>query len=648
MSAKDRETADAVFGREVITRGLVSPGVVLDALEEVSAERGLLETLVRQGALTKDTAESVRRTLRTAKASKSAKSQAPTEERRIPTLKLDESCWRSATPEPLFLAASNVLPPPSKKPRKLAKKPTLPPCLGSKLGPWLLEELIGRGGMGLVFKARHVEKGKLAAVKVVNDPTRSNRSQRFEREVATVRSLRHPNIVRLLDADLEGPQPWFAMELVEGTTLRAIIRSGKPGLLRREVEILRDVARGIDHAHRKGVLHRDLKPSNVLVASSGKVKITDFGLAKVEDGRQVTHPSTPIGTPAYMSPEQAFGGKVGRRADVFSLGVMLYEAAEGELPWADGRLARLYLGELTNLPPTKHADPMLAEIIQRATKIDASQRQATAGELARDLDAWLEAHPPERLFKLKRTLQGVSAALAALVFAVGVGHVLTSSDPEPEVRQVAVAAATAAPAPVKVATPAPARVAAVAQAPVAAPAPAPAAVAAQPLAPVAAPAPAPVAAPAPAPVAEPAPVAPVVVMLPKPRNEEADRAARDKAFMRELASTINAQEKTLSISCATTDFDAPPPRPGDHAGAELARALAGRSALGRAVSSLPGVESFDDKTLTCQVKGKGTIPITQLPARDLAAALADADTRSCVSAYLRGRGLVSFGYAVER
>jgi serine/threonine-protein kinase len=273
----------------------------------------------------------------------------------------------------------------------------------------VLEE-IGHGGMATVYRARDRRLGREVAVKIIHRHLRENRevAQRFESEARAVAKLKHPNIVEVYDvSDAGESERYLVVELVRGTTLRRLL--GEHGQLPPEVaaSLGVEIAEALEHAHQLGVVHRDVKPENVLVADPSTnpappdrdpvdVKITDFGIAKLLDAQGVTSTGQVLGSPAHMAPEQIEGGDVTARADVFGLGVMLYEAMVGRLPF-DGKnpaqvLRRVLDGQFT---PADRARPTVgaaySAALSRALAHAASDRYASAAELAQALRAELAA-----------------------------------------------------------------------------------------------------------------------------------------------------------------------------------------------------------------------------------------------------------------
>ncbi|MCO5167643.1 MAG: bifunctional serine/threonine-protein kinase/formylglycine-generating enzyme family protein [Planctomycetes bacterium] len=266
------------------------------------------------------------------------------------------------------------------------------PALEALRGRFEVESLLGQGAMGAVYRARDRATGRLVALKVVLDPEPDpRRLERFRREGEITASLAHPGIVRVHSAGEAGGHPFLAYELIEGgRTLQDVL----PGLdVRGRVALVRDAARALGHAHRAGVLHRDVKPENVLVDQDGHVRVADFGLAAAQGLDRMTRTGASVGTPAYMSPEQLGGRRedVGPQTDVWALGVVLYEALTGKLPFEGQNVlelgAQIMQREVT--PPRRLArevDPDLEAVCLHALQKRPGDRYVDAEELARDLD----------------------------------------------------------------------------------------------------------------------------------------------------------------------------------------------------------------------------------------------------------------------
>lgn len=270
--------------------------------------------------------------------------------------------------------------------------------LPSRLGDYLLLEELGRGGMGVVFRAQQASLGREVAVKMIlrGELARHNERERFQAEAQAAARLDHPGIVPVYEVgEIEG-RPYFSMKFIRGTTLAQRLAEG-PIPSREAARLLVQVAKAIHFAHEKGVLHRDLKPSNILIDEKGDPHVTDFGLAKqISDEPSLTRTGAILGTPAYMAPEQAAGnrGQVGPQSDVYSLGVVLYHMLTGRPPFQGASPVETVLMVLEQdpVPPrmlNPHADADLEMICLRCLQKPTDLRYNTAAALARDLDAFL-------------------------------------------------------------------------------------------------------------------------------------------------------------------------------------------------------------------------------------------------------------------
>lgn len=220
-----------------------------------------------------------------------------------------------------------------------------------KLGPYVLQNVVGRGGMGTVYKAKHDETGETCAVKALA-PTYAHDEHfraRFESEIQALLKLDHENIVRLISYGQNEGNLFFAMELVDGQSLFQMQRKGHRFDWREILEIAKDVGSGLKHAHDRGVIHRDLKPGNLLRAKSGATKITDFGIAKNFGTSQNTGDNV-LGTMDFMSPEQAKGQPVTIRSDIYSLGTVMFTLLSGKPPFKANSVEES-LRNLTKVPP---------------------------------------------------------------------------------------------------------------------------------------------------------------------------------------------------------------------------------------------------------------------------------------------------------
>jgi serine/threonine protein kinase/Flp pilus assembly protein TadD len=277
--------------------------------------------------------------------------------------------------------------------------------IGRSLGHYRITAAIGAGGMGEVYRATDTKLGRDVAIKmlpaaVAQDP---ERLARFEREARSLASLNHPNIVTIFSVEEDGGSRFLAMELVEGETLDTLLAAG--GLpLARFFEIAVPLADALSAAHERGIVHRDLKPGNVMVTREGRVKVLDFGLAKLEAAASnpdltstptesranLTSEGQVFGTVAYMSPEQTRGGKVDARSDVFSLGVVLYQMVTGERPFQGASAVDMISSILRDTPPSvtdRRGDlpTHLARILRRCLEKDPRDRYQTSRDVHNEL-----------------------------------------------------------------------------------------------------------------------------------------------------------------------------------------------------------------------------------------------------------------------
>jgi TolB-like protein/Flp pilus assembly protein TadD len=274
--------------------------------------------------------------------------------------------------------------------------------VGKSLGHYQILEQLGSGGMGSVYRAADLRLGRQVAIKVLHEEPSSDpeRRRRFELEARSASALNHPSIVHVYDIDLEGSVHYIAMELVEGVTLREVLRAG-PLSAKRVLHIGSQIAGGLAKAHEARIVHRDLKPENLMVTREGDVKILDFGLAKLVPAREVasaadtlsrfeTRDGVVVGTLAYMSPEQARGASVDHRSDQFSLGAILYEMVTGNRAFHRATGAQTLSAILEAEPeplPAKSLDlaPELAQVIKRCLAKNPEDRYGSTHDLAREI-----------------------------------------------------------------------------------------------------------------------------------------------------------------------------------------------------------------------------------------------------------------------
>jgi tetratricopeptide (TPR) repeat protein len=271
-----------------------------------------------------------------------------------------------------------------------------------RFADFLLERELGSGGMATVWLARHVPSGQPVALKLIHPHLASDPAliARFQREIQASRGLSHPNLVAVLAAGLEGGSYFIASEFVDGGTLARLLSEGGKLPIPLVVALGLQLLDGLGFAHSHGVVHRDIKPENLLLSTHGLLKIGDFGIAKTQQGTGLTQTGAVIGTPAYMSPEQAMGNAVDARSDLFSAGVVLFELLSASNPFvADTpvrtmfNVARCTPPMLAELEPT--VPPALERVIERLMQRDPAQRFASAQEARAALQTVLPLQPSQ-------------------------------------------------------------------------------------------------------------------------------------------------------------------------------------------------------------------------------------------------------------
>jgi hypothetical protein len=292
---------------------------------------------------------------------------------------------------------------------------------------------LGRGAMGVVFKAVHTTLGRTVALKMIlAEHAAGPGLVRFMSEAEAVASFQHPNIVQIYEVGEADGRPYFSLEYLEGGNLEDKF-GGKPMAPRQAAEMLSVVARAIHAAHRHGIIHRDLKPANILIASDGTLKIADFGIAKRLDAVKQTQTGQIIGTPTYMAPEQALGdAPIGPHTDIYSLGVILYDALTGRPPFDSDNTLDTLMQVITKEPirprelqPTVPRD--LETVCLKCLEKKPEKRYPSALELADDLDRFLcnepiRARPIGRVERAYRWARR-KPAWAALIGVIALGLV---------------------------------------------------------------------------------------------------------------------------------------------------------------------------------------------------------------------------------
>ena len=239
---------------------------------------------------------------------------------------------------------------------------------------YTVESLLGRGGMGNVYKARERALDRDVALKIVPEARQSDEQfiERFRREARIAARLRHPRIVSVHEVGAMGSFNYFSMDYIEGTTLRSVVERRRTLPQEDAISIVVEICRAVAHAHSKGIIHRDLKPENVMIDMEGDVFVLDFGLARAVEDTSLTQPGVVVGTPFYMSPEQLHGEKLDERSDVYSIGLILYYCLTGdELFRADGITAVM----------AKHSTMRVRDVMGMNERLPANLRDVLASML---------------------------------------------------------------------------------------------------------------------------------------------------------------------------------------------------------------------------------------------------------------------------
>lgn len=278
------------------------------------------------------------------------------------------------------------------------------------LGPYELLELLGKGGMGAVFKARHTRLNKFVAIKVLPEHLTRNAEAvtRFDREIRAVGVLEHPNIVRAMDADEHKGIHYLVMEYVEGQDLHSFVRQNGPLKTSEACRLIRDAALALDYAHKNGLVHRDIKPSNLLITKAGQLKVLDLGLARLigesDSESGLTNTGASLGTPDYMAPEQWEDSRsVDHRTDLYALGCTLYFLLVGKAPYSIdqyrtviGKMTAHAVGDIPRLRDAKKdVPPALDALYQKLLAKSAEKRVQTAADLATRIEPFCIAEIPK-------------------------------------------------------------------------------------------------------------------------------------------------------------------------------------------------------------------------------------------------------------
>jgi serine/threonine protein kinase len=307
---------------------------------------------------------------------------------------------------------------------------------GEMVGPYQIQEQLGQGGMATVYKAYHPALDRHVAIKVMDVALSKEQGfiERFKREARVIAKLDNPHIVPVYDFDEHNGQPYIVLKFIDGQTLKE--RMSSSPLSKTEIlQIVKAVGDGLEYAHKRGILHRDTKPSNVLIASDGKVYLTDFGLARLVEGSSSLTGDMILGTPHYISPEQAMNAEnLDEGTDIYSFGVMIYEMVVGCLPFESDTAFTVIEDHISKEPPLPSSiKPDISEAVERvilkALAKHRHDRQARVSELVREFrKAWLPASQAEQEDISSTTMEsmGIATLLAesGKSFALADGRVV--------------------------------------------------------------------------------------------------------------------------------------------------------------------------------------------------------------------------------
>jgi tetratricopeptide (TPR) repeat protein/predicted Ser/Thr protein kinase len=260
--------------------------------------------------------------------------------------------------------------------------------------------LLGQGGMGAVYKARDTELDRQVALKIIRPELTTNPEilKRFKQELILARQVTHRNVIRIFDLGQADGFKFITMEYLEGQDLRGVLREKGKLTPEEAARVILQICHALEAAHGEGVIHRDLKPQNIMMDANGRAYVMDFGIARSAHLPGMTQTGALVGTPEYMSPEQAKGEKLGEQSDIFSLGVILYELVIGQSPYySETPLATLWKRLQEKAKPLCEIDPTIpkafSDIVEKALEIEPENRFANAKEFAQHLESWLGISP---------------------------------------------------------------------------------------------------------------------------------------------------------------------------------------------------------------------------------------------------------------
>ncbi len=327
---------------------------------------------------------------------------------------------------------------------------------GTKLGPYEIQSPLGAGGMGEVYRARDTRLGRDVALKILPESfaRETDRLHRFEQEARAVAALNHPNILAIFDTGQNNGSPFLVSELLEGETLRGVLDRGAVQQ-RKTIDYGVQIAQGLAAAHEKGIVHRDLKPEHIFVTRDARIKILDFGLAKLaqkasaaaaDDGVTLTSSHTAagvvMGTASYMAPEQVRGEAADPRTDIFAFGALLYEMLSGNRAFRRDTPAETMTAVLKEDPPElsdpgRPISPALDRIVRRCLEKDPEQRFQSAKDLSFALSALsgTDSSGTARIAEARRTIPPLLGVAVAMALVIGAGVAwLVRKGPAPTTR----------------------------------------------------------------------------------------------------------------------------------------------------------------------------------------------------------------------
>ena len=271
----------------------------------------------------------------------------------------------------------------------------MPNQVGAKLdGRYQIEKLIGEGGMADVYSAKDLLEDREVAVKILKEEFRENEElvRRFKNESRAISVLNHPNIVKVYDVNVSDKVQYIAMEFIDGITLKEYIEQrGEPLTYKETIHFITQILNALQHAHDKGIVHRDIKPQNIMLSEDGSVKRMDFGIARLARSEIHTAADQAIGSVHYISPEQAKGDVTDPRADIYSVGIMMYEMLSSRLPFESDNAVSIAIAQISDeATPLKRVNPSipdgLCEIVMKAMVKDPRRRYQNALEMLRDIE----------------------------------------------------------------------------------------------------------------------------------------------------------------------------------------------------------------------------------------------------------------------